>query len=294
MFQRPLSPTTRPPSASTPSGLVWAAALAALIGALLVAVLQAPARWLADSVGAASQGRVQLVNARGTVWQGQAQLVLTGGTGSEDRATLPSPVQWQLTPTWRHSGAPGEASGLVLALSVQAPCCTLEPLQAWLQPRWQGLRVSVAPHASEWPAELLTGLGTPWNTLQLQARLQLSTPGLTLNLGPRSVQGQGQVTLDMLDTASRLSTLRPMGSYRLLWQASMADPGQEGTAARPATLTLTTLQGALQLQGQGQWIAGRLRFEGDAQASPGREDALANLMNILGRRQGARTLIKIG
>ncbi len=259
--------------------------VAALVGAALTVLLMAPARWLAQGVDAATQGRLQLLNARGTVWQGHAQVLLTGGPDSQDRAALPGTMAWQLRPSWlgaAPTGGPTALSGPAFSLALNAPCCTPQGLQLWLQPSWQGLGLAMAPHASEWPTEWLTGLGAPWNTLQLQARLQLATPGLTLQLGPRGVTGQGLVTLDAVDAASRLSTLRPMGSYRLQWQADTA------------ALTLSTRQGALQLQGTGQWVAGRLRFEGHAEASPGREEALANLMNILGRRQGARTLIKIG
>lgn len=276
--------------AAAPRSLVWLATVAALTGALLTTLLQAPARWLADGLHTLTQGHVQLTNARGTVWSGQAQLLLTGGPGSQDRAALPGTVRWQLAPTWRNAQASddrndsrAQLSGPALSLRIHADCCTPTGLQLWLQPGWQRLHLAVDNHASEWPADWLTGLGTPWNTLQLQARLHLSTPGLTLHITPKGVQGEGRATLDALDAASRLSTLRPMGSYRLVWQA-----------ADNAPLSLQTLQGALQLQGSGQWIAGRLRFEGQAEASPGREEALANLMNILGRRQGPRTLIKIG
>ena len=38
----------------------------------------------------------------------------------------------------------------------------------------------------------------------------------------------------------------------------------------------------------------RLRFEGVASAAPEREAALANLLNIIGRRSGARSIITIG
>jgi len=57
---------------------------------------------------------------------------------------------------------------------------------------------------------------------------------------------------------------------------------------------LQTLQGSLQLRGRGQWIGGKLRFEGEAQAAPERQEALANLLNIIGQRMGARSLIKLG
>jgi general secretion pathway protein N len=305
----------RPDRATTlarPTGRtrLWLAAAAALVGALGCVLVQAPARWLADAVTSASGGQLQLVNARGTVWQGQAQTLFSGGNGSQDRTLLPTPLHWQLAPAWLSPHTPGmpdaanagsgpapgnngqsgattepSTSGPALSIHLHTDCCTPAGVQLWLQPRWRGVALTLAPHQSQWPAELLSGLGTPWNTLQLQAQLALNTSAIALQLGPTGLHGQGTATLDVRDAASRLSTLRPMGSYRLTWQAS---------AQTAPSLSLSTLQGALLLQGRGEWIAGRLRFQGDAQASPGREDALANLLNILGRRQGARSLITIG
>ena len=69
-------------------------------------------------------------------------------------------------------------------------------------------------------------------------------------------------------------------------------------AAQPNAATqlqLLTLDGALLLQGQGEFVgAGAPRFQGEALAAPGREAALNNLLNIIGRRQGARSVITIG
>ena len=60
------------------------------------------------------------------------------------------------------------------------------------------------------------------------------------------------------------------------------------------TLTLSTLQGHLQLSGSGQWVGLRLRFTGEASANPDHEAALANLLNVIGRRQGTRSLLSLG
>jgi general secretion pathway protein N len=277
--------TPTPRSATRPALSAWgttghtALALAFGLGAGAAVLGFAPAHWLASPIAQATGGKVQLVNARGTVWQGRADVLLTGGSDSQDRAALPGGLRWQLSLAW---------PGLTLALN--APCCTPQGLKLGLQPGWGGWGVATPAHQSQWPAALLAGLGTPWNTLQLQGQLALQTPGLSLKMGPGGLRSEGQATLDVLNAASRLSTVRPMGSYRLQWQAG----GGDGQAGGDGRLTLSTQSGALQLQGEGQWVAGRLRFEGAAEASPGREDALANLLNILGRRQGARTLIKIG
>ncbi len=252
----------------------WGWALVgAVLGAFAAVVLTLPAQWLASGLARATEGQVQLLAPRGSVWTGSAQLVLSGGFDSQTASALPGRVSWRLRPA---------GSGLRAALS--ADCCTgAEPLRAVLQPRWGGLRVQVADGASRWPAHVLVGLGTPWNTLQLQGQLSLSTQGLVVE----SVRGRtvlaGNAQLDAQAVSSRLSTLRPMGSYRLALSGGEAP-----------SLQLSTLSGALQLSGSGQWVGQRLRFSGEAQAAPGREQALSNLLNIIGRRSGARSLITLG
>jgi general secretion pathway protein N len=137
--------------------------------------------------------------------------------------------------------------------------------------------------ASQWPAALLAGLGTPWNTLQLDGEVRLTTQALSVEWIEGRPRIAGRAELEASRIASRLSTLRPMGSYRITLQG--------GTQA---TLRLETLEGSLQLSGTGQWVGQRLRFRGEASAVPGREGALANLLNIIGRRTGDRSLISIG
>ena len=254
-------------------GIPWAWAIAgAAAGALCALVVFAPARWLAGAVAQASSGHVLLAEARGTVWNGSARLVLTGGTGSTDAAALPGRVGWRLHPRW--DGA---------AAQLRAECCTPRPPELRAHWRVAGWRLQVQDAVSQWPATVLAGLGTPWNTLQLDGEVRLATQGLSVEWVEGRPRVEGRADLEALRVASRLSTLRPMGSYRITLQG--------GTQA---TLRLDTLEGSLQLSGSGQWVGQRLHFRGEASAVPGREAALANLLNIIGRRAGERSLISIG
>ena len=191
---------------------------------------------------------------------------------SQDQAALPGRISWRLRPAWGG-----------LRAQIDAACCTPAPLQLQARARWNGAHITVADGQSHWPAAVLAGLGTPWNTLQPQGQLALETRGLQMDWAAGRMVLQGQAQLDALSMSSRLSTLRPMGSYRLTLQGGAAP-----------TLGLQTLQGALQLSGNGQWVGQRLRFTGEASAAPEREGALSNLLNIIGRRQGARSLISLG
>lgn len=256
--------------------LAW---IGAIVGVLSALVFFAPARWLADQVGSATGGQLQLVNARGTVWTGQADLVFTGGEGSRTHTALPQGLQWRIRPTLA-SGIPA------VSLRLTAPCCTPEPLAMTVVPRLGGSELRIAGNSSRWPAELLTGLGTPWNTLRMEGQLVLQTPGMSLRFDRGRATLQGEAAVEAVDLVSRLSTLRPLGSYRMSLRAD--------AQANTTTLDLATLRGALQLQGSGQWVGGRLRFQGVAEAAPDSEAALANLLNIMGRRQGPRSLLTIG
>ncbi len=153
---------------------------------------------------------------------------------------------------------------------------------AW---RANGWALAWADSTSQWPADMLAGLGAPWNTVQPRGRLELTVQGLSLEWSAGRAQVQGRVTLDALALATRLSTLRPVGSYRL-------QLGGDGPAD-PPRLQLQTLQGSLQLTGTGQWTGTRWNFRGQASASAGDEQVLGNLLNIVGRRQGARSIIAL-
>lgn len=263
-----------PPSPHQRAPWAWAWSGAA-IGLVLATLWFAPARWLAAAVAQATSERVQLLQAEGSVWNGSARLVLGAGRGTTDASTLPGPLQWRIRPHWR---------GLNLQLS--APCC-LDSAWGW-QARVQGLELALqaddlAPSASHWPAALLSGLGTPWNTVQAQGTLAVHTQGLQITLGRGHWALQGRAAVDALGLRTALSTLQPLGSYRLVLQGGPAPQ-----------LALSTLSGQLLLSGQGALAQGRWRFVGEARSSEAAQGALGNLLNIIGRREGARSVITLG
>jgi len=254
------------------------ALLACALGLLLGTLWQAPARWLAMATAAASQDHVQLLNARGTLWNGQADLLLTGGPGSLDRQALPGPVRWRVRPVW-------VGGGPALQVVLDARCCLSDPLTLVLGYREGAAVLTLTDHQSVWSAGLLSGLGTPWNTVQLQGQLVLNTTDLAVRWQGRALALQGEVTLDLQDAASALSTFRPLGDYRV--RLVSPQPGL-------MTMELRTLQGDLAMTGDGHWSAGRFRFRGTAEAHPDHVNALSNLLNVLGQRDGLRAYLSWG
>lgn len=253
------------------------------VGAFLGVVAFAPAPWLAQTVSWMTEGRLLLAESRGTVWRGDAVVVLTGGAGSREARALPGRANWRLG-----LGLQG------LQLSVQQDCCVPQPLAVRFMPRFGGANVRVGPVTGEasgmrelarWPAAWLSGLGTPWNTLQLEGVARFSGQNLGFEWVQGRVRMQGQAEMALDNVASSLTTLDHLGSYRLT---------VSGDAQGQATMNLVTDEGPLQLSGQGEWRPAGVRFRGEARAAEAEREALDNLLNIIGRREGERSVILIG
>lgn len=268
----------------SPTKAPWASlVLGLLCGTLLTVIYMAPARWLASAVDTATDGRLQLQAAQGSIWSGSAQWVLGAGrsSGITETLALPGRMAWQWGLGWQ--------AGPSVRLVLRTDCCRQGPIG--LQAAWNSANpmLSIDAIAEQdslrIPAKLLNALGAPWNSLQLDGTIAFSGTALQIPLQAHASDPlwSGQWQLDLLNIESSISTLRPLGSYRI----------SSGVDSR-SPIAVSTLNGYLQVQGQGQLISKRLRFQGHAQAAEGSEDALDNLLNIIGRRQGARTLLQIG
>jgi len=269
--------TRTPPD--QPSSIKWVAlswiAVGSVFGILFILIFFAPAQWLSDYVADASEDRILLMAPQGTVWNGSAQVKLGAGKGSLDQAALSGRLLWKLRPSWQ---------GFVLTL--QAECCISKPWDWLITAGLQGPRINISDiNQSEpmiWPSALLSGLGTPWNTLELQGNLSLSTQQLAFQWSQGQWDLVGHAQLDATNMSTSLSTIKPIGSYRFMLHGGQSP-----------YLQLSTLEGSLQMKGTGRWVNRKLNFVGEAKAQSDRADALANLLNIIGIRDGERVIIKI-
>lgn len=233
----------------------------ALTVALTLAVFF-PAAWLGSLVEQRSGGRLTLGDAQGTLWRGSAFIGGAASGNSPVTPLLPGRFSWKISPL-----------ALVGMVDLQ-----LENSEALAQPvtfkgswsQWQ-----LSPSALLLPAEGLAGLGAPLNTLAPSGIMRLSWTALELVLADRQVAINGRTTLEMTDMGSRLSAIRPLGSYALAldWHG------------QAAALTLNSVKGPLLLSGSGNLNNGSLQFSGQAEAAKGYEEQLANLLNLLGQRK---------
>jgi general secretion pathway protein N len=247
-------------------------ALAALLVVALTALFSLPAAWLTPIVERQTGGRLTLGDPQGSVWRGSAFAGVASDASAPVAPVLPGRFHWTLSPLLLLGGVDARID------NPQALDSTLTISGSWNE--WQ-----LGPASLHLPAERLAALGAPLNTLQPSGRMQLSWPELRLRRKTNSVEIEGRMQLLLSDIASALSPVKPLGAYRLQfdWQGARAQ------------LTLATLSGPLQLEGNGAIVNGRLRFSGLAWAQPGQEQRLASLLALLGQRRqiGDRNVIAL-
>jgi len=204
---------------------------------------------------------VRLLDARGTLWHGSA---LIGFSNGREITLVPGRIDWQVDGV----GPAGISARLT---------------HAWLS---TPLRVSLAREgvsfgkgAARLPAGVLASVGAPFNTLKPGGTLEASWTDTAL----RGAALTGEVQIDWRDASSALSTVAPIGSYRLR---------VTGRGDGPA-LDLVTLSGPLQMQGRGKIEGSRIRFNGTAGAEAGMQPALNGLLGVLGMRSGDKVLLAI-
>lgn len=250
--------------------LIWL--LAGIASIALTMLMFFPATWLAAMVETQSAGRLTLGDAHGTLWRGSA--FIGGAPGGSDPVTplLPGRFLWRISP-------------MVLLGRVDAE---LENDAALSQPikvtgNWHQWQVS--PGAISLPAQRLAALGAPLNTVQPSGQMRLSWKLLQVTQQNGKVEMVGAMNLKMNEIASRLSPVKPLGSYDLAldWRGTQA------------SVTLKTITGPMLLNGSGMFNNGHLQFSGTAQAETGQEQRLENFLNLLGKshREGDKDIIAL-
>ncbi|PRX98372.1 type II secretion system protein N [Paraburkholderia sp. BL25I1N1] len=236
----------------------------AVLSAAAVMLTMLPAAWITPQFAKQTGGHVNLVNPAGSLWHGSATLMLAAGSDMSAATLLPGRIEW-------HTAFWPLFTGRVRMIMRHSEAMP-EPITVDATPR----TATVTAGAIAVPASLLSGLGAPFNTLDLQGNVQLSWSDW------RSFNREafGQLTVTLTDVSSRVSLVKPLGSYRVLFQAQ----------GESSTLDLTTTKGPLMLTGNGTVSAASTSFHGTASAAPEARDNLAGLLNLLGRPSGPDTV----
>lgn len=219
---------------------------------VLALVAAAPATLLDANLERASNGRLRLAEARGTLWSGAGRIEIREADG---RTGVGRNVAWRVLPESLFRGRLVHEVGLEQAAGHFPVTLSLS-------------RIDLANADVTLPAAVL-GLAVP----------KLAPLGLTgevlIHVGQLTFAGgetEGNVTLRWRAAGSALTPLSPLGEYEL-----RLDGG--GTMVHAS---LSTLAGPLQLEGKGSWKHGdRVAFLATARIPAQHREQLAPILRLI-------------
>jgi general secretion pathway protein N len=230
-----------------------------LVFYLLFLIVEMPASWFAWGLNRYTQGTVRLDPTAGSLWSGKGRLVIyyPPTTPHEFGQT-----EWRINPLWLVAGrvqltlqtSHGDRQ-IKTTLGVARNSFMLKDIEA------------------EFPAAFAAQLYTPLSLISPQGKVRINAEDLTLS--PDKIEGAA--ALEWLNAGSSLSSVQPLGDYRL--EITGAD--------KNASLKLATLRGDLEFTGQGLWQihAGQAQISGSA-LPRARAGELESLLNMIGADQG--------
>lgn len=212
----------------------------------------APATLIDAGLHSISDGKLRLVEARGTLWAARGQIEIRDPDG---RSGVAKDIAWRLRPEALLRGqvvydAELERSGTTFPVTLSLSGIELDNADISL------------------PAAAL-GLGVPkLAPLGLTGDIQLHIN--TLSIAGRNVQGKA--SLRLRDAGSAFTPISPLGDYELRLDG-------KGTTVQ---ILLQTIKGPLQLDGKGSWVIGKNPdFLAVAQVPPQHRQQLDPLLRMI-------------
>lgn len=244
----------------------WLYAVFGLVFYLLFLIIEMPASWFAWGLNRYTLGSVRLDPIAGSLWAGTGRLVIYyPKTTPHDLGQ----TDWSINPFWLLTGR----------VQVALQSITADRQIKTTLGIARG-NLSIKDTDAVIPASLIGKLYPPATLIGPQGQVRLHTSELVF--GQQSLEGNA--TLEWQGAASSLSSVQPLGDYRL----DLAGVG------KMANFKLSTVRGVLELTGQGQWqiMTGQIQFNGHAKPIDHTAE-LDPLLKLLGDDQGGgKRLIK--
>lgn len=235
----------------------WSLAVIGLVVYAIGLIATAPATLIDASLRDIGQGKLRLVEARGTLWSGSGRIEIRDSGG---RTGAAKSVAWRILP--------GSVLRGQLVCEVQLGQATPFPVTLSLS------RIKLAKADISLPASVL-GLGVPRIApLGLTGELLLHVADISIE----RKQFHGNLTLQWREAGSALTPVSPLGDYEL---------SIEGAGAT-VHASLRTLQGPLRLAGKGAWVnGGALGFLATASVPPQHQQQLGPLLRLIAVERSA-------
>ena len=230
-----------------------------LVFYLLFLIIEMPASWFAWGLNRYTSGTVRLDPITGGLWHGNGKLVIYyPQTTPHDFGQ----AEWSINPFWLLTGR------VQLTLQTNTPDRQIKTMLSITKGN-----LSIKDADAAFPAAFVSQLYPPAALIGPQGQVRLRASELAF--GQQNLEGSA--TLEWQGAGSSLSNVRPLGDYRL----------EIVGAGKAANLKLSTVRGALELTGQGQWQtqSGQVQLTGSATPRE-RAGELEPLLKLIGEDMG--------
>ncbi|HXM84116.1 MAG TPA: type II secretion system protein N [Burkholderiales bacterium] len=221
-------------------------------------IVLAPATLIDARLERASDGRLRLASAEGSLWSGAGWIEIRDADG---RAGVARRLAWRVLPESLLRGR------LVAEVELDQAA---KPFSVTISLS----RMEIADASINLPAAAL-GLGMPrLAPFRLTGEVRVNIPHLSLERG----RMDGDATLQWRAAGSALTPISPLGEYEVHFKAV-------GPAVHAA---LRTLEGPLQLEGKGTWSNGAPpSYVATARVPAQQQEQLAPLLSLIAVERGA-------
>ena len=235
----------------------WRLAGLALLAYALGLIATAPASLIDSGLEQATEGRLRLSDTRGSLWAGTGQLEMRDRM---QRTAVAKSIAWRVLPLYFLRGQFRCEVGLDLAAKHFPVTLSLAGIEV------TDADISLPAAALGLGEPKLAPLGLTGDVLLRVARLALGRDAI-----------EGNAILQWRGAGSAYARVAPLGDYELRFDG-------EGNTVRAS---LRTIQGPLQLSGQGSWTRGaKPAFLGNARVPPEHMQQLAPLMRMIALERG--------
>jgi len=228
------------------------------LGAYMLALIATAPATLADAgLQRASQGRLRLAEAHGTVWSGSGQIEIRDAGG---RPGVAKDLAWRVVPASLLRGHLVWEVGLEQATRRFPVTISLSRIEL------ENADITLPAAVLALGVPKLAPLGLSGDVLIHVASLSIARTGMV-----------GNATLQWLAAGSSLTPVAPLGDYEVRLDG-------EGMTVRAA---LSTLSGPLRLDGKGSWTQGsNPAFLAMASVAPQHQQQLAPLLRLIAVERG--------
>lgn len=230
----------------------WGLAAVGIGTYLATLVAMAPGTLIDAGLEGASNGRLRLAQAQGTIWAGAGLIEIRDVGG---RNAIARDVSWRVLPEslWR--------GRLVCEVALDRAAHRFPVTITFSQ-------FELANADINFPAAVLALAEPRLKPLRLSGDVLLHTTNVSVGHGGM----RGDAVLQWRAAGSAFSPVSPIGSYELRFD------GQGNTVHA----LLSTLQGPLQLDGSGSWTKGRnAEFQATVRVPPQHREQLAPLLRMI-------------